>query len=70
METTTQCIWRLPQVKARVGLAKSTIYGMIGEGRFPAQRRLGTRAVGWRADEVETWLAKRVAVERLPKTAA
>ncbi|MGO9665394.1 MAG: helix-turn-helix transcriptional regulator [Polyangia bacterium] len=68
MESTTQSIWRLPTVVARVGLSKSTIYKMIDEGRFPAQVLVGIRAVGWRTADVENWMAQRVTVGRPPKT--
>jgi Predicted transcriptional regulator len=64
METKTQCIWRLPTVKARTGLARSTLYEMISRGAFPAQVRLGIRAVGWRAAEVEDWIIERMASSR------
>ncbi|MGA7744516.1 MAG: AlpA family phage regulatory protein [Polyangia bacterium] len=57
-------------MKARTGLARSTIYEMIREGTFPAQVRLGIRAVGWRASDVENWIAERVAAARPSKTAA
>lgn len=39
---------RLPQVKARTGLSRSTIYLRIAQGSFPRPVRLGgARAVGW-----------------------
>jgi predicted DNA-binding transcriptional regulator AlpA len=33
--------WRLREVERRVGVARSTLYRWIGEGRFPASVRLG-----------------------------
>jgi len=32
---------------------------MAKEGNFPRPRRLSTRAVGWDATEIETWLRQR-----------
>ncbi len=57
-------ILRLPIVKARTGLSRSTIYLRIAEGSFPAPISLGGRAVGWIEAEVNDWLAKRIEASR------
>lgn len=57
-------ILRLPTVKARTGLSRSTIYLRIAEGSFPAPVSLGGRAVGWIEVEVNDWLAKRIEASR------
>ena len=57
-------ILRLPTVKARTGLSRSTIYLRISEGRFPRPVSLGSRAVGWIESEINTWLAERIAAAR------
>lgn len=57
-------ILRLPTVKARTGLSRSTIYLRIAEGSFPAPISLGGRAVGWIEAEVNDWLAKRIEASR------
>ncbi len=57
-------ILRLPTVKARTGLSRSTIYLRISEGRFPSPVSLGSRAVGWIESEINTWLAERIAASR------
>lgn len=57
-------ILRLPTVKARTGLSRSTIYLRIAEGRFPAPISLGARAVGWVEAEVNEWLAQRIDASR------
>jgi len=49
-----------------VGLRRAAIYAMQAEGRFPRRVRLGIRAVGWIEDEVQAWLAKRVAENDVP----
>ncbi|QBQ56640.1 helix-turn-helix transcriptional regulator [Nitrosococcus wardiae] len=54
-------ILRLPAVKARTGLSRSTIYLHISEGRFPKPVPLGARAVGWPEDEVKAINAARIA---------
>jgi prophage regulatory protein len=58
-------ILRLPTVKARTGLSRSTIYLRISEGRFPRPVSLGSRAIGWIESEINTWLSERVAASRL-----
>ena len=57
-------ILRLPAVKARVGLGRSTIYLRISEGTFPPPVRLGLRAVGWVEAEVENWLVSCIEISR------
>lgn len=57
-------ILRLPIVKARTGLSRSTIYLRVAEGSFPAPVSLGGRAVGWIEAEVNDWLAKRIEASR------
>lgn len=54
-----QTILRLPDVKARTGLSRSTLYLKISEGTFPAPRRLGIRAVGWNSDDIDRWISER-----------
>jgi len=52
----TTAILRLPTVKARTGLSRSTIYLRISEGHFPTPIPLGGRAVGWIETEIDDWL--------------
>jgi len=58
-------ILRLPGVKTRTGLSRSTIYLRISEGTFPKPVSLGGRAVGWIEAEVENWLEQRIADSRV-----
>ena len=57
-------ILRLPTVKARTGLSRSTIYLRISEDRFPKQVSLGARAVGWIEAEVNDWLDRQIETSR------
>jgi prophage regulatory protein len=59
-----QAILRLPAVKARTGLSRSTIYLRIAEGTFPRPIALGARAVGWLESEIDDWLRQRVEESR------
>ena len=50
-------ILRLPAVKARTGLSRSTIYLRISRGQFPKQVTLGgERAVGWLESEIDSYI--------------
>jgi len=51
---------RLPEVQHRVGLGRSTIYRWMAEGKFPKPVQLGSYAVAWAEDEVESWIARRL----------
>ena len=53
-------ILRLPEVIARVGLRRPTIYLHISKGTFPKQINLGPRAVGWLESEIDAWIAARI----------
>ncbi len=55
---------RLPEVQARTGLSRSTIYVRIEQGRFPRPVSLGPRAVGWIEAEIEEWMRQRIARSR------
>lgn len=53
-------IIRLPEVKHRTGLARSTIYLYISLGKFPNNRQLGQRSVGWMESEIDAWIKSRM----------
>jgi prophage regulatory protein len=53
-------VLRLPSVKSRVALCRSSIYAAIKKGTFPAPIKLGERAVGWLESDVNRWLAERI----------
>ncbi len=55
---------RLPEVMARTGLSRSTIYVRLAAGCFPQPVSLGGRAVGWIEAEVDEWVRERIAESR------
>ena len=55
---------RLPEVIARTGLSRSTIYLRLDQGRFPPPVSLGGRAVGWIESEIDEWMRNRIAESR------
>ena len=62
--TIPQSILRLPEVKSRTGLPRSTIYLRISQGTFPFPISLGARSVGWIASEIEEWISHRITQSR------
>jgi len=58
-------ILRRPQVEARTGLSRSTIYERMKQGTFPSPISLGTKAVGWIASEIDDWLDQRIKASRI-----
>jgi prophage regulatory protein len=57
-------VLRLPEVKARTGLSRSTIYFRIAQGTFPKPISLGGHAVGWLEAEIQEWLQGRIDASR------
>jgi len=58
-------ILRLPAVKARTGLSRSTIYLRVANDEFPKPISLGGRAVGWLESEIDAWLEEMVESSRV-----
>ncbi|WP_447886456.1 helix-turn-helix transcriptional regulator [Serratia fonticola] len=46
---------REPECRQITGLCRTTRYLMEREGKFPARRKLGGRAVGWMLSEIQAW---------------
>ena len=54
-------IIRLPQVIAKTGLAKSTIYLFLKEKKFPKSIQLGQRSIGFLESDIDAWIDNRIA---------
>ncbi len=50
---------RAPQVMARTGLSRTTIWRRVRAGTFPAPVQLGENSIGWPASEITAWLGER-----------
>jgi len=62
---------RLREVQARTGLARSTIYLRIQQGRFPKPIPLGSsHVVGFLVEEIEAWISEQVRAARPDDSAA
>ena len=58
---------RLLDVRRGVGLSRSEIYRLIALGKFPKPVPLGERAVAWDNDEVQAFIAERIAARKAPE---
>ncbi|MDM7858753.1 AlpA family transcriptional regulator [Thiopseudomonas sp. CY1220] len=59
-----QRILRLPEVKAKTGFGRSTIYAPFyikrgANGEFPRSIHIGARAVGWLESDIDQWIETR-----------
>lgn len=59
----SESVIRLPNVKARTGLSRSSIYAFIKEGTFPPPIPLGLRSVGWLSSDIDAWIAERIKLQ-------
>ena len=59
-----ESILRLPAVKARTGLSRSTIYLRVSGSDFPKPVSLGGRAVGWVESEIDEWIGRQIEASR------
>jgi prophage regulatory protein len=54
-------IYRISTVIRLSGLSRSSIYRLEALGLFPGRVKLSGSAVGWRSDEIHSWIASRKA---------
>ncbi len=52
---------RESELRDRIKLSHSTIWRLVRAGNFPRPIQLSERTKGWRAADIETWLAERAA---------
>ncbi|WP_294312808.1 AlpA family transcriptional regulator [uncultured Sphingomonas sp.] len=57
MDQTRSRLVRLPEVKDRTGLSRTSIYRKMDAGEFPLAVKLSANAVAWRETELERWIA-------------
>lgn len=56
---------RISEVSTSCGLARSTIYLKLSQGKFPKPVNVGTQAVRWRHSDIQAWLDSLKTVEAL-----
>ncbi len=55
----TDHMLRPPEVMARTGLSRTTIWRRVRAGTFPAPSELGQNSIGWPEHSISSWLASR-----------
>lgn len=58
--TTTPQFYRLPQLKARLGVSGSSIWAWVKKGTFPRPVKLSENTTAWYAADVEAWAQSRI----------
>ncbi|WP_397589686.1 helix-turn-helix transcriptional regulator [Sphingorhabdus sp.] len=56
---------RKKDVLGCTGLSGSTLYELMAAGKFPKPVKISNRCVAWPANEVEAWIAARIAEREL-----
>ncbi|MFE8032271.1 helix-turn-helix transcriptional regulator [Thiohalocapsa marina] len=59
-----QVFLRFPQVAAKTGLCRSSLYAMAARGEFPAPVKIGKRASAWLLSDIEQWQQQRIEAAR------
>ena len=59
---------RLPKVLEATGLSKTAVYARARRGEFPSPVSIGPRTSAWVEEEVQEWIARRIAAARVPGT--
>lgn len=60
MQNKPKRLLRLPDVITKTGFKRSSIYAFIKQGKFPAPKLLGVRAIGWVEADIDAWIDGRV----------
>lgn len=53
-------ILRRPEVEARTGLKRSTLYSAIKNGEFPTPIKISERSVGWTESSINKWIESKL----------
>ena len=61
---------RRPELLRMTGLANSTLYHYMGQGRFPRPVKIGVRSVAWLEEDVVAWISGRPVADLRTEEAA
>ncbi|RKR03552.1 AlpA family transcriptional regulator [Kushneria sinocarnis] len=53
---------RRKEVERKTGKSRSAIYAGVSDGTFPAPVPIGDNSVAWLEEEVDSWIASRLAL--------
>lgn len=48
-------LYRVVDILKITGFSRSTLYKMIGDGRFPTPKKIG-KSVYWKKEQIDNWL--------------
>jgi prophage regulatory protein len=54
----------ITQLRLRDGIANSTRWGWVSEGKYPKPVKFGPKQTRWVLEEIEAWEAARIAESR------
>ena len=60
----TKKLLRLPEVITMTGKPRNSIYRGMKDGQFPRPLKIGTRAVAWPEEVIQSWIASRVVASK------
>lgn len=61
-------LMKLPEVLVETRMAKTKLYRLIKEGRFPAQIEHGDGSVVWSRQQIDEWIDNLIKGEKLDYT--
>ncbi len=59
-----ESLLRMPAVKARTGLGRTSILNRVKRGDFPKPLKLGARCIAWPSREIDSWIEQQIAESR------
>lgn len=58
-----EALMRVKAVSAKTTLSRSAIHVLEKRGKFPKRVAIGSRAVAWKASEIQAWIESRAGKE-------
>ncbi len=52
-------IIRVREVLAMTGIGRTTLWKLCKSGDFPAPLQLSEKCIGWRVEDIESWIGSR-----------
>jgi len=56
----TKRLIRLPEVKSKTGLSRSTIYAFMKDGKFPSSFLVSERMACWLESSIDEWIESKI----------
>lgn len=53
---------KISEVIEKTGMSRSTVYDLIGKGKFPQQVQLGPRSIAFVEAEIDSWIRNKIAI--------